>query len=435
MRVLHLFVNQENEILAVVDGTNKSGYEIQAAARSENVPDRIFNYSKQDIPLSKSLKLNTKLLEEEINTLRREEQTGVNVELAKTFQMLIEHLICLRDFSWKMNFFEAGGTSIDAMILLNELRPPPEYHAQFLNSLKNENLSTVRRNLEKVDEVVRNSTQTSIKYSSIENFCADPSLSPYFFDDDKLPRSFKLDMRKFWAVDVGSCADCDPLLLSHEDGEEHLVIIGTHDGGLHAANARTGTLLWSQNFTSKAAGYLLWHSMLFVAESGKYLHLLDPRTGDVLLTEDNQGGARGPPMIYGESVLVYNENILLYDWDVSLCKLILKEKINIGETMMAKPLLTQNNDLIVATAKGKIIKISESRPVFQLRIGGPIFNTPVEENGELLVMNVKGLLTRINKEGTVKSATKITEKTVFAPIKHSLVANEKGEIFRIGFDS
>ena len=131
---------------------------------------------------------------------------------------------------------------------------------------------------------------------------------------------------------------------------------------------------------------------------------------------------------------MFNENILLYDWDVSLCKLILKEKINIGETMMAKPLLMQNNDLIVATAKGKIIKISESRPVFQLRIEGPIFNSPVEENGELLVMNVKGLLTRIDAEGTVKSATKITEKTVFAPIKHSLVSNEKGEIFRNGFD-
>ena len=43
--------------------------------------------------------------------------------------------------------------------------------------------------------------------------------------------------------------------------------------------------------------------MLFLAESGKYLHLLDPKTGGVLLTEENPGGSRGAPLIVGDSIL------------------------------------------------------------------------------------------------------------------------------------
>ena len=104
--------------------------------------------------------------------------------------------------------------------------------------------------------------------------------------------------------------------------------------------------------------------------------------------------------------------------------------------MMAAPLVTRNNDLIVATAKGKIIKLNISGvKIFELKLDGPIFNSPVEsagiQNEDFLVMNVKGQLTRIDKEGSVTGKSTVTKWTCFAPLKNGLVSDEKGHIYRI----
>lgn len=101
--------------------------------------------------------------------------------------------------------------------------------------------------------------------------------------------------------------------------------------------------------------------------------------------------------------------------------------------MMAAPLVTRNNDLIVATAKGKIIKLNISGvKIFELQLDGPIFNSPVENiNEEFLVMNVKGQLTRIDQEGSVTGRSTVTKWTCFAPMKNGLVSDEKGNIYRI----
>ena len=132
---------------------------------------------------------------------------------------------------------------------------------------------------------------------------------------------------------------------------------------------------------------------------------------------------------------MFNENITLYNWDDTNCGLVLKEKINIGETMMAAPLLTRNNDLIVATAKGKLIKLDtiSGVKIFELQIDGPIFNSPAEgfQNEEFLIMNVKGQLTRINKEGSVTGRSKVSKWTCFAPMKNGLISDEIGNIYRI----
>ena len=108
--------------------------------------------------------------------------------------------------------------------------------------------------MQKLDEMLQNSTVTSIKYSKIPipDFRGDPGLSAYNFEKlSNSATSFTLDMRKIWAVNLGSCADCDPLVLEHDAGASHLVIMGTHDGGLHAVDAQNGNVFWVKEINSE----------------------------------------------------------------------------------------------------------------------------------------------------------------------------------------
>ena len=292
-----------------------------------------------------------------------------------------------------LNFFEAGGKSLDAVQISHLLRHPSP--VTFLASLKNKTLENILADLGRYEEFQINSSkqnETDLTPRALQK------ATKKVFRIENSFKTSKTNFDKIWSHPTGSCSDGDIELFKFRGG--NYVISSAHDGTILCIDLLSGELVFRVKLSNSKPNLVQATPAGIIAtlESGEIM-VLDPTNGQ-------------PLAVYKSSRIhcpgLFHQNFLyqpvVSETGPSLCQFLTPSRPNqnfelvaeqrLPQTVNAKP-IEVNGAIFILCLKGHFRRFTDKKYV---DLEGVYFNSPVYHNGQLILLDVRGKLTFLSLE-------------------------------------
>ncbi|WP_395626673.1 PQQ-binding-like beta-propeller repeat protein, partial [Daejeonella sp.] len=146
---------------------------------------------------------------------------------------------------------------------------------------------------------------------------------------------------------------------------------------------------------------------IYLGVSNKNFFAIDSKTGKVAWNIISDAPINASAVITGDRKLIFtSDQGTIYGFDIrtNIIQQSAKWKVNLNEIITKSPAVDQNNNLILGTLSGKILKVklndnSTVSTVWASNLGSPIESSPViDANGFIYIGTNKGDFYRINPE-------------------------------------
>jgi parallel beta-helix repeat protein len=146
---------------------------------------------------------------------------------------------------------------------------------------------------------------------------------------------------------------------------------------------------------------------IYLGVSNKNFFAIDSKTGKVAWNIISDAPINASAVITGDRKLIFtSDNGTIYGFDIrtSIAQQSAKWQINLNEIITKSPAVDQNNNLLLGTLSGNLIKVKLNddgsvSTIWKSNLGSPIESSPViDANGYIYIGTNKGDFNRINPE-------------------------------------
>lgn len=235
-------------------------------------------------------------------------------------------------------------------------------------------------------------------------------------DDDKQqacwlvqsPKDKKGSVHELWKIDLRSCVDASPLVVSKDSGL--YIFIGSHSQIFLCVDAISGILQWEVKLEGRiecSAAIVDDFSQVVVGCYKGKIYFLDFLTGIIVWEFATQGEVKSQPLVDMLRHLIwcgsYDHNLYALDYRNHCCVY----QISCGGSIYGSPSLNMANDIIyVASTLGRVttilLKVSPFCSDWIHELGAPVFGSlvccPI---GNVICCSVDGHVTVLSFSGSV----------------------------------
>ncbi|KAK2407264.1 AMP-dependent synthetase and ligase family protein [Trifolium repens] len=232
------------------------------------------------------------------------------------------------------------------------------------------------------------------------------------------PRGSKGHMKSFWKVNMESCVDASPMVVSK--GSDIYLFIGSHSHKFLCINARSGSMQWEIKLEGRiecTSAIVSDFSQVVVGCYMGKIYFLDFWNGQIYWIFQTSGEVKSQPVIDTCRQLIwcgsYDHNLYALDFKNHCCVY----KLPCGGSIYGSPAIDEARSVLyVASTGGRITAVSISASPFSilwlLELEVPVFGSlAVTQNGTVICGLVDGHVLALDPNGSI-----IWKKTTGGPI-------------------
>ncbi|KAL3832989.1 hypothetical protein ACJIZ3_007725 [Penstemon smallii] len=238
---------------------------------------------------------------------------------------------------------------------------------------------------------------------------------------NKMPRDVKGFMQEMWKVNLSSCVDASPLVVSK--GSDVYLFIGSHSHKFVCIEVKSGVVQWETKLEGRiecSAAILDDFSQVVVGCYQGYIYFLHLLDGSVSWSFKTDGEVKSQPVVDKCRHLVwcgsYDHNLYAIDYKSYCCIY----KIPCGGSIFGSPVIDEVKErLFVASTSGHVTSLSiKAMPFTKLwkqDLGAPVFGSLSINcsNGNIICCLVDGTVIALSTCGSIMWKAR-TDGPIFA---------------------